>query len=200
MNVCSLSGRLTWPPELRYQANGKPELSFRLSVPNGERDGKRFFLPFDVTVYGQSCESLAESLERDDLVELTGQNTWPKPSRKPGGAAIPAVICFGVTKLSGSVLSRTQGGCRTEITPPQLSQGRSGWRLYSELSPNYASVWVSKIELAGHLFVVWWEPILAKQKWVFRVRHLHARPTSGAGYLGAQGQRRRNSTGARVGG
>jgi hypothetical protein len=32
MNVCSLSGRLTWPPELRYQANGKPELSLRLSV------------------------------------------------------------------------------------------------------------------------------------------------------------------------
>jgi hypothetical protein len=105
MNACSLSGRLTWPPELRYQANGKPELSLRLSVPNGERDGKRFFLPFDVTVYGQSCESLAESLERDDLVELAGQNTWPKPSRKPGGAAIPAVICFSVTKLSGSVLS-----------------------------------------------------------------------------------------------
>jgi hypothetical protein len=87
---------------LRYQANGKPELSIRVSVPNGERDGKRFYLPFDVTVYGQACESLAESLERDDLVELTGQNAWPKPSRKPGGAAIPAVICFGVTKLSGS--------------------------------------------------------------------------------------------------
>jgi hypothetical protein len=86
---------------LRYQANGKPELSLRLSVSNGERDGKRFSLPVDVTVFGQACESLAESLERDDLVELTGQTTWPKPSRKPGGTAIPAVVCFGVTKLSG---------------------------------------------------------------------------------------------------
>jgi hypothetical protein len=39
MNACSLSGRLTWRPELRYQSSGKPELSLRLSVPNGERDG-----------------------------------------------------------------------------------------------------------------------------------------------------------------
>jgi hypothetical protein len=37
MNVCSLSGRLTWRPELCYQASGKPELTFRLTVPNGER-------------------------------------------------------------------------------------------------------------------------------------------------------------------
>jgi single-stranded DNA-binding protein len=102
MNVCSVSGRLTWQPELRHQPNGKPELSLRLSVPNGERDGKRFFLPVDVTVFGQACESLAECLEPNDLVELTGQMTWPKPSRKPGGSAIPAVVCFGVTKLSGA--------------------------------------------------------------------------------------------------
>ena len=66
---------------MRYKPNGKPELSLRLSVPNGERDGKRFFLPVDVTVYGQACEGLAEALERDDLVELTGQTTWPKPSK-----------------------------------------------------------------------------------------------------------------------
>jgi hypothetical protein len=39
MNVCILSGRLTRPPELRYQANCKPELTLRLTVPNGERDG-----------------------------------------------------------------------------------------------------------------------------------------------------------------
>jgi single-stranded DNA-binding protein len=114
MNVCILSGRLTWQPELRYQPNGKPELSLRLSVPNGERDGKRFFLPFDVTVYGQSCEILAECLEPDDLVELTGQTTWPKPSRKPGGKPIPAVICFGVTKLSGSA----SGGHEADAEDP----------------------------------------------------------------------------------
>jgi single-stranded DNA-binding protein len=103
MNTCNLSGRLTWDPQLRYQSSGKPELSLRVAVPNGERDGKRFYLPFDVTVFGHACELLAESLERDDLVELTGQTTWPKPSKKPGGAAIPAVVCFSVTKLAGSL-------------------------------------------------------------------------------------------------
>jgi hypothetical protein len=43
MNVCSLSGRLTWRPELRYRADGKPELTFRLTVLNGERDGTQFY-------------------------------------------------------------------------------------------------------------------------------------------------------------
>lgn len=120
MNTCSVSGRLTWDPELRYQPNGKPELSLRVTVPNGERDGKRFYLPFDVTVFGKDCETLAVSLERDDLVELTGQNAWPKPSRKPGGAAIPAVICFSVTKLSGAA------GLEHEAAPEYATDGSSG--------------------------------------------------------------------------
>jgi single-stranded DNA-binding protein len=102
MNVCSLSGRIAYRPELRYQASGKPELSLRISVPNGKRDGQQFFLPYDVTVYGQSCEPLAELLEAGDLVELTGQNARPKLPTKPGGKPIPAAICFSVTRLSGS--------------------------------------------------------------------------------------------------
>jgi hypothetical protein len=64
MNVCSLSGRLTWRPALRYQANGKPELTFRLTVPNGERDGTQFSLPYEIIVYGNQCEPLAELLNR----------------------------------------------------------------------------------------------------------------------------------------
>jgi single-stranded DNA-binding protein len=115
MNTCTLSGRLTWDPELRYQANGKPELLLRVSVPNGEREGKQFYLPYDVTVYGQSCEPLAESLEAGDLVEVTGQNAWPKAPRKPGGKWIPAAICFGVTRLSGPALSEHE-------QPPEYGQ------------------------------------------------------------------------------
>jgi hypothetical protein len=71
-------------------------------VPNGERDGVQFVLPYDVTVYGQSCEPLFESLEVGDLVELSGQNARPKLPTKPGGKPIPAAICFSVTRLSGS--------------------------------------------------------------------------------------------------
>ena len=81
---------------MRYQANGKPELHLRVAVPNGEREGTQFFLPFDVIVYGKDCEPLAELLEAGDLVELTGQNAWPKAPKEPGGKWIPAVICFGV--------------------------------------------------------------------------------------------------------
>lgn len=102
MNTCSLSGRLTWDPELRYQASGKPELYLRVAVPNGSKDGTPFYLPFDITVYGKDCEPLAESLVAGDLVELTGQNSWPKAPRKPGGKWIPAAICFSVTRLTGS--------------------------------------------------------------------------------------------------
>jgi single-stranded DNA-binding protein len=102
MNVCSLSGRLTWRPELRYQSNGKPELTFRLTVPNGERDGTQFYLPYDITVYGNQCEPLAELLDAGDLVELTGQNARPKLPTKPGMKPIPAAICFSVTRLSGT--------------------------------------------------------------------------------------------------
>jgi single-stranded DNA-binding protein len=105
MNTCSLSGRLTWDPELRYQSSGKPELYFRLSVPNGGREGTQFYLPYDIVVYGKDCEPLAESLVAGDLVELTGQNAWPKAPRKPGGKWIPAAICFSVTRLSGPALS-----------------------------------------------------------------------------------------------
>jgi single-stranded DNA-binding protein len=102
MNVCSLSGRLTWRPELRYRADGKPELTFRLTVLNGERDGTQFYLPYDITVYGNQCEPLAELLDAGDLVELTGQNARPKLPTKPGMKPIPAAICFSVTRLSGS--------------------------------------------------------------------------------------------------
>ena len=124
MNVCSLSGRLTWQPELRYQANGKPELYLRVSVPNGEQEGQQFFLPYDVLVYGKDCEPLAEQLEAGDLVELTGQNAWPKAPRKPGGKWIPAAICFGVTRLSGSAATDAYGsGADDEQIPLEPVSG-----------------------------------------------------------------------------
>ena len=119
MNSCTLSGCLTWNPELRYQSNGKPELYIRVAVPNGEKEGTQFFLPFDVTVFGKDCEPLAKVLEAGDLVELTGQNAWPKAPRKPGGKWIPAAICFGVTRLAGAVVSAHEPS-------PEYGHGREG--------------------------------------------------------------------------
>jgi hypothetical protein len=120
MNVSHYSGRIsTRGVELRYQSNGKPELTFTLRVPNGERDGKRFTLPVAVTVYGHVCEDLAASLEPNDLVELTGQNTWPKPATKPGGAAIPAAVCFGVTRLTESATDERADEAGTLASDPE---------------------------------------------------------------------------------
>jgi single-stranded DNA-binding protein len=122
MNVCCLSGRLTRRPELRYQASGKPELTLSLTIPNGERDGTQFYLPYDVTVYGQDCEPLAESLDEGDLVELTGQNTRPKLPAKPGMKPIPAAICFHVTRLSAAAATEHERspeyGHEVEVASP----------------------------------------------------------------------------------
>jgi hypothetical protein len=104
MNVSMISGRIDRRGvELRYQSNGKPELSFTLLIDNGERDGKKFTLPVAVTVYGSTCEGLATSLEAEDLVELTGKLTWPKAPKKPGGNAMPAVVCFDVQRMLAAV-------------------------------------------------------------------------------------------------
>ena len=120
MNVSHYSGRISnRGVELRYQASGKPELSFLLLVPNGERDGKRFTLPVGVTVYGHMCEDLAASLEPNDLVELTGQNTWPNSATKRGGAAIPAVVCFGVTRLAEAAMGERSAEAGTLASNPE---------------------------------------------------------------------------------
>jgi hypothetical protein len=120
MNSSHYSGRIsTRGVELRYQANGKPELSFLLLVPNGERDGKKFTFPVAVTVYGHSCEDLAASLEPHDLVELTGQNAWPKPATKPGGSAMAAVVCFGVTQLAESAMDERSDDAVTQASDPE---------------------------------------------------------------------------------
>jgi single-stranded DNA-binding protein len=100
-NICILSGRISdYGPKLRYLESGKPELALTLCCDEPSRDGRMFTVYVPVLVYGNQCESLAETLEAGDVVLVTGKLAWTKKTTKDGEKSGLAVTTFAVEVLS----------------------------------------------------------------------------------------------------
>lgn len=72
MNNCTLIGRLTKDPELRYTANNFPMCSFTLAIDRqGKEEKKTNFIP--VKVLGKTAENVAKFLSKGKLAGVEGE-------------------------------------------------------------------------------------------------------------------------------
>ena len=72
MNNCTLIGRLTKDPELRYTANNFPMCSFTLAIDRqGKEEKKTNFIP--VKVLGKTAENVAKVLSKGKLAGVEGE-------------------------------------------------------------------------------------------------------------------------------
>jgi single-stranded DNA-binding protein len=95
-NICVISGRISsYGPKLRPLPSGKWELSFTLCCDEPGRDGQIYTTFIPVVVYGAQCEPLAESLEPNDIVLVTGKLSWTKKEK-----SALAVTTFAVEVLA----------------------------------------------------------------------------------------------------
>ena len=73
----TVEGNLTADPRFNYTSNGKPVCNLRIAVSSRRkgRDGEYADTPpvfYDLTVWGQPAEHVAESLHSGDRVLVTG--------------------------------------------------------------------------------------------------------------------------------
>ena len=72
MNNCTLIGRLTKDPELRYTANNFPMCSFTLAIDRmGKEEKKTNFIP--IKVLGKVAENCAKYLSKGKLAGVEGE-------------------------------------------------------------------------------------------------------------------------------
>ena len=72
MNNCTLIGRLTKDPELRYTANNFPMCSFTLAIDRqGKEEKKTNFIP--VKVLGKTAENVDKFLSKGKLAGVEGE-------------------------------------------------------------------------------------------------------------------------------
>lgn len=75
MNIATLVGRLTKPPELKFATNGKAVTSFTLAVDrkfkNEAGDREADFIP--IVVWGKTAEWVAENCDKGFRVGVTGR-------------------------------------------------------------------------------------------------------------------------------
>lgn len=87
MNNCSMVGRLTRDPELRYLPNGKPVCKFSLAVDDPFRKdeaGKTQADFFNVSVFGAQAESCSKYLQKGQKAGVEGSVHIRKYQGKDG--------------------------------------------------------------------------------------------------------------------
>lgn len=83
-NTVTVVGNVTREPELRYTASGQAVTNLSVAVnrrwqPKGSQEWEEQTSYFDVTVWGQYAENVAESIPKGCRVIVTGrldQRTW----------------------------------------------------------------------------------------------------------------------------
>lgn len=80
INRVTLVGRLTRDPELRHLPSGSAALEFGLAVNGRQQDGAGQWVDkpnfFDVKVYGNQAEMLAQHLAKGRRVGIDGRLDW----------------------------------------------------------------------------------------------------------------------------
>ena len=89
INRVTLVGRLTRDPELRHLASGTPVLQIGLAVNGRQRDdaGNWTDKPnfFDVKVFGNQAEMLAQNLTKGRRIGVDGRLDWSSWEAADGG-------------------------------------------------------------------------------------------------------------------
>jgi single-strand DNA-binding protein len=111
INRVTLVGRLTRDPELRHLPSGQPVLQLGLAVNGRQRDeaGNWTDKPnfFDIKVFGNQAESLAQHLTKGRRVGVDGRLDWSSWEAQDGTKRSKVeVVAFQVQFLD----SRGDGG------------------------------------------------------------------------------------------
>lgn len=116
LNVTAHTGNLTRDVELRYTQGGKAVCDIGLAVSGG-KDEVDFF---DVTLFGQSAEYLAEYAKKGDKISVEGRlklDQWEKDGQKRSKVHI---IGNRVSIIS------SKGGKKPEEAPKEeVGQGKN---------------------------------------------------------------------------
>jgi single-strand DNA-binding protein len=118
INRVTLVGRLTRDPELRHLPSGSPVLQMGLAVNGRQKDdgGNWTDKPnfFDIKVFGNQAEMLAQHLTKGRRVGIDGRLDWSSWEAQDGSKRSKVeVIAFQVQFLD----SRTDAGEQREYVP-----------------------------------------------------------------------------------
>jgi single-strand DNA-binding protein len=118
INRVTLVGRLTRDPELRHLPSGSPVLQMGLAVNGRQKDdgGNWIDKPnfFDIKVFGNQAEMLAQHLSKGRRVGIDGRLDWSSWEAQDGSKRSKVeVVAFQVQFLD----SRTDGGEQREYVP-----------------------------------------------------------------------------------
>lgn len=153
MNVVAISGRLVRDPELRHTAGGTSVANFTIAVDRaGQKEGDEFLAGFfDVTVWKERGEWVAQYLNKGSRVEVTGElrhRKWEtQEGQKRSTVEINAFrVDFGETRAE-----------RTEREGGQGSLGGGGSQPAAVPAGDFTSstdddipfVWMDNMEATG---------------------------------------------------
>jgi single-strand DNA-binding protein len=118
INRVTLVGRLTRDPELRHLPSGSPVLQMGLAVNGRQKDDAGNWVDkpnfFDVKVFGNQAEMLAQHLAKGRRVGVDGRLDWSSWEAQDGSKRSKVeVVAFTVQFLD----SRGEGGGEREYVP-----------------------------------------------------------------------------------
>jgi single-strand DNA-binding protein len=118
INRVTLVGRLTRDPELRHLPSGSPVLQMGLAVNGRQKDegGNWIDKPnfFDIKVFGNQAEMLAQHLSKGRRVGIDGRLDWSSWEAQDGSKRSKVeIVAFTVQFLD----SRGEGGGEREYVP-----------------------------------------------------------------------------------
>jgi single-strand DNA-binding protein len=118
INRVTLVGRLTRDPELRHLPSGSPVLQMGLAVNGRQKDegGNWIDKPnfFDIKVFGNQAEMLAQHLSKGRRVGIDGRLDWSSWEAQDGSKRSKVeIVAFTVQFLD----SRSEGGGEREYVP-----------------------------------------------------------------------------------
>ena len=118
INRVTLVGRLTRDPELRHLPSGSPVLQMGLAVNGRQKDdgGNWIDKPnfFDIKVFGNQAEMLAQHLSKGRRVGIDGRLDWSSWEAQDGSKRSKVeIVAFTVQFLD----SRGEGGEQREYVP-----------------------------------------------------------------------------------
>ncbi len=136
INRVTLVGRLTRDPELRHLPSGQPVLQLGLAVNGRQKDdmGNWADKPnfFDVKVFGNQAEMLAQHLAKGRRVGIDGRLDWSSWEAQDGSKRSKVeVVAFQVQFLDSR---GGEGGSESSSAEPQYVKAGAGGDVNTETS------------------------------------------------------------------
>jgi len=128
INSVTLVGRLTRDPELRHLPSGTPVLQLGLAVNGRQKDeaGNWTDKPnfFDVKVFGNQAEMLANHLAKGRRVGIDGRLDWSSWEAQDGGKRSKVeIVAQSVQFLDSKLDSAGDSGGGNQFVPAGASSG-----------------------------------------------------------------------------